>query len=203
MLEKPCTLVLVEDSFLYDITWNDAFHLNIPAKHGMAFMSLTLNLSNGLDGMIDEMKQDLPAVHDAILVTRGPIASWVALFYLESFSLKGLVMIDPVPFDYLRNNAANVGIEASPSALLHNEESLNGDLLLQASAKVLQLEPNSVPMFVIQSIEGPRNNDYILQVAERHSDPDGPFGKVTTAHLIGETPDLVMHKIDEWVETIL
>ncbi len=205
VLEKPCTLVLLEDSCLYHTRWHDTFQANIPARYGMSYISLTLTESNGLDNMIDEMKQDLPSVHDAILVTRGPMSSWVALFYLESFPLKGLVMIDPVVFDTIPKDDTTRWNDVSlqDKSKESNHSTFYDAFIQQACSKKLKLEPNSVPMFVIQSIDNPRNTEHARQMAERQSDFDGPFGQVLLTQLFDEDPTSVMNEIDDWVESIL
>lgn len=222
VLEKPCTLVLLEDPWFYQTAWHDSLQANVPSRHGMAFASLTLDgtfsssttSSTYLNGMIDEMKADLPDIHDAVLVTRGPIASRVALFYLESFPLKGLVMVDPFSFDRPHKNddednrffsqqvLQNFGL-TSKDMLEMEEIALCQRLIQEASEKHLKLEPNSVPMLVVQSTDNPMIAANCQQVAERHGDPDGPFGEVMLKQILGGDPELTMSEIDDWVESIL
>ena len=99
VIEKPFTLLLMEDRFIYKDTWKSAFEKCIPRDYGMSFASLTVPEESTFDDMVEELKSDLFPIHDAVLISRGPISSWCAQFYLESRPLKGLVMVDPIPFD--------------------------------------------------------------------------------------------------------
>jgi hypothetical protein len=200
VLEKPCTLILLEDSWLYHSSWEQHFQVSIPSEHGMAYMSLTLNTSNNLEDMIEEMKQDLSPIHDAVLVTRGPIATWVALFYLESLSLKGLIMIDPIPFDSIAHPPEKILQDLKQISTSNN---LDPMIIQQACSKKLKLEPNSVPMMVIRSTNDDNFAKLANQMAQRHSDPNGPFGLVETIQISQDQPDVIMEKIDSWIESIL
>jgi hypothetical protein len=213
VLEKPCTLVLLEDPCPYQTPWHESLQSSVPTIHGMSYASLTFGSSYGLDGMIEEMKADLPAIHDAILVTRGPIASWVALFYLESFPLKGLVMVDPISFDHRKNEVGDDDVEKFSREILQHFGSTEKKkteeiaayrfLVQEAAAKRLKLEPNSVPILVVQSIDNLVFEASCQQVAERHSDPDGPFGEVMIKQVFDDDPDPAVYAIDDWVESIL
>ena len=207
VLEKPCTLILLEDAWLYHSSWEHTFQENIPSQYGMSFMSMTFTPSrSNLEAMIEEMKNDLATIHDAILVTRGPIATWVALFYLESFSLKGLVMIDPIPFDRLAHPAEQIVLDLKQVSTHSNNKldiSYYDPIIHEACLKKLQLEPNSVPMMVIQSIHDDNLATLANQMAERHSDPNGPFGMVEMVSILQDHPHLIMEKFDAWIESIL
>lgn len=169
----------------------------------MAYATLTLE-GKDLEEKIAEMKVDLSSFHDAILVTRGPIASWVAMFYLESLPLNGLVAIDPIQFDDLMHAKDVIGVDRCGD--------VEGEyhLFLEASKKKLKLEPNAVPMLILDSLtggpiggRGGPSREECERVARRHGDENGPYGLVMVQECPATNPGAVIEIIDEWVESIL
>jgi hypothetical protein len=103
------------------------------------------------------------------------------------------------------------------------------DEILSDNARTLQLEPNAVPMLILHSVlaaaggggggggkdtnkkeEELEDNDNNRQrrrqcemVAERHGDPNGPFGEVEIRECSPDDPEFALQMIDEWIETIL
>ena len=99
IVEKPCTVLLMEDRAIYKELWNTSFDTAIPINYGMSSASISFSKELDFDQMLNELKADLSPFSDAVLIARGPLSSWVAQFNLESLSLKGIVMVDPISFD--------------------------------------------------------------------------------------------------------
>ena len=224
VLEKPCTVVLLEDFWLYHPrSWHETFQSSVPSRHGMSYGSLTVDDDDddddddgshhqGFDDLLQHVKDELPPIHDAVLIARGPIASWMALFYLESFSLLGLVMVDPLQLDqeHLQHETAVdelFALQSDKSDSTSHDESIDfkryRSLIKEASTKELKLEPNSVPIMVIQTVDSPLFRDNCKTVAERHSNSNGPHGQVPIHQAFGKDPEYVMEVVDHWVEPIL
>ena len=200
------------------ISWMETFRSKIPRKYGMSFGSISIDRRrrrqqqnrldcNGDDGddepvllLFDELLKslkhsELPTINDAVLIARGPVASLCAQYYLESCSLQGLIMIDPIlindnPRD---NNDGDDGddddddtIALLRSRILHdNEHDPDQD---RFRSKKLLIESNSVPMMVVLTV--PNNkvwNRASRFVATRHSNPDGPYGMVEIIDLTTTT----------------
>jgi len=236
---EPTTTSIAEASS----SWIEAFRSKIPRDYGMSFASVSLQMrrklnNNGGDNNIitaergiaaplsDVMQalrdSSLPGVSDAVLVARGPVSSLCAQYYLESFSLKGLVMIDPILLDDddCENNSAGQDNENNNnlSALISKLYSGDADSAERFRSKRLLVEPNAVPMMVVATIAGgdSSENDNRLAsgstnwkslsrfVADRHGDPDGPYGSVPFVELTGNDGDAttaeLMDRIDGWID---
>ena len=201
------------------ISWMETFRSKIPRKYGMSFGSISIDRRrrqqqqnrldcNGDDDgddddepvllLFDELLKslkhsELPTINDAVLIARGPVASLCAQYYLESCSLQGLIMIDPIlindnPRD---NNYGDDGDDDDTIALLRsrilhdNEHDQDQD---RFRSKKLLIESNSVPMMVVLTV--PNNkvwNRASRFVATRHSNPDGPYGMVEIIDLTTTT----------------
>lgn len=204
--EKPFTLLLLEDEFIYNDSWRDSFEKYIPRDYGMAFGSLSFADKSTFHDMVEGTKLDLFNIPDALLISRGPISSWCAQFYLESQPLKGLIMVDPILFDLeedpitsdaIRKLQTNVLVGAK--LLEHNTRLTN--LVKESQQRSLKLEPSSVPMFVISSCSELRSAS--KNVKNRHSDQDGPFGEVAFKEITDcENHDNVMKALDTWIDSI-
>jgi hypothetical protein len=200
------------------ISWMETFRSKIPRKYGMSFGSISIDRRrrrqqqnrpdcNGDDGddepvllLFDELLKslkhsDLPSINDAVLIARGPVASLCAQYYLESCSLQGLIMIDPILINDNPRNNNNDGddddddddtIALLRSRILHdNEHDQDQD---RFRSKKLLIESNSVPMMVVLTV--PNNkvwNRASRFVATRHSNPDGPYGMVEIIDLTTAT----------------
>jgi hypothetical protein len=183
ILEKPCTVVLVESNDYpacgnhHNTTqplWRHTFQTKIPTECGMSFAYMTSQSHLKVSEYVHAMKSsDLPRLSDAVLVTRGWFSSLCALYYLESLHLQGVVMVDPLPFQ--KGDAC------------HDDSLIQ--LILRESAHRLEgcpelmLEPNAVPMLVVSTIPEPTWVQAAKDVAARHSDPDGPYGNVPMVSL--------------------
>lgn len=233
--ERPCTVVLMEDESLYANSWRNDFQTILPRDYGISFTSLCKNerpdtaaattttkspspsssLSDSghptttrrnFSMRLDVMKEMLPPIRDAILVCRGPLSSLCAQYYLESYPLQGLIMVDPILIDddddddvnsnkdrtdldendddaddENNNDTARRLIEESmlDAGVVESEEELQ-----HFHSNKLLLEPNAVPMLVLLSIPNLSwNNVAIKNVAERHGDERGPYGRVPVVQL--------------------
>ena len=192
--EKPCTLVLVEDQGLYDTSWHSSLRHSLPNEHGLQYCQQTITLSS-LVAALSEMTDDLAMMPSIVLLARGPVASWVAQYYLESVPLAGLIMVDPV-------------LEPS-SELLEELKSLYSDVAVQelnllnriqsgAESRPYLLEPGVVPMLVLSSIN--RLQEVSRSIAHRHSNPSSPFGEVQVGTVESGDPSEL---INDWIEDVV
>jgi hypothetical protein len=118
--ELPCTLILAEDFETVELgyvsnpkkktnyamrqqhSWHDSFLKSFPNIYRIPYTKWALSLNQAsFDIALSTLKRDLSSsgFQQPVLVTRGPVMSWLAQFYLESLPLSGLVMVDPLPFD--------------------------------------------------------------------------------------------------------
>ncbi|CAJ1924950.1 unnamed protein product [Cylindrotheca closterium] len=192
--EKPFSLVLLEDPNLYQDSWESTFYKTVPQQYGMTFISISSEKSLSLAERVDSLKADVGQIPDGVLVARGPQSSWVAQLYLESLFLRGLVMVDPIAFD-------------QPKAIVQDNLNALGKALdedwhkfmMDAQERRLKLEPNSVPMLVMNSQKPIL--DASRKVADRHSDQSGPYGDIPIVEIDENQQDIVK-TIDDWVDTI-
>jgi len=206
--------VKIEDDKSLSISWIETFRSKIPRKYEMSFASISINQKNyrrdvGGGGdvpvlLFDELLKalkvsELPTINDTVLIARGPVASLCAQYYLESCSLKGLVMIDPILIndeqdDYSKDNDDDTVALLRSRVLFTNagttnttERFHNDDDQDRFRSSRLLIEPNSVPMMVVLTVP----NDEIWNrssrfVATRHSNPAGPYGMVEIVDLTTE-----------------
>lgn len=230
VIEKPYTILLLEDdvsaSFVVperdthsnrrsEDSWIDLFESKIPRDYGMSFGSMVLNVrlassfSDNQDGRLVASISDglqalkasrLPGISDAILVARGPISSLVAQYYLESFFLKGLVMIDPILLD--DNNNEEKTLSLLVSSLYRDDD----DSIERFRSERLLVESNAVPMMVVTTAVGnPAWTRASRFVAHRHGNADGPYGTVPVSDLSGNETEGVelLERIDDWIDKAL
>jgi hypothetical protein len=205
--EKPFTVILIEDQFLYKNSWVKSFQNSIPQRYGMSFASLSFPGENRVNQILESLKTDLAHIPDSVLVARGPRSSWAAQLYLESLPLRGLVMVDPILFDR-RGEIENEAIDAVQNSVsAHHRRADDFDewctFLEVAQDRELKLEPNSVPMLVMNSCK-----DLLAAskcVAQRHGDSQGPFGEVPVLE-VDDSPEQhqadIIGEIDSWIDTI-
>lgn len=220
VMEKPYTVILMEDdvsdSFFHfdcDITdaentissWDEDFRSRIPRDYGMSFCSISLQLKqSSISKALEALKaSQLTSISDAILVARGPCSSLLAQYYLESFSLKGLVVIDPILLQEQE--------ETEESKLLYSlvSEIYSDDLDSLERFHSLKVEPNAVPMMVVRTISDDSKHlsawkSSSLHVAERHGDPDGPYGSVPVLDRSNDESEAFCHDllehINNWID---
>jgi hypothetical protein len=211
VIERPCTFVLLEDIGVYpeSSSWRDELHDQIPAKYGMSFgyISKLDHLSTfeqRVNGLVE-----LSTITDAVLVARGPLASWSAQLYLESFSVQGLVMMDPILFDHrdgldmeatkeLKRLMEQRGLQSSGD--YRQLEAISQGL----ETRKLKLEPSPVPILVLQTLGGDLFTQTASDTVLRHSDVHGSFGDVQVADISQEEEENKIHEairiIDSWID---
>jgi len=205
IVEKPCTVLLMEDRAIYKESWNNSFHTAIPNNYGMSFASVSFSKELDFDQMLNELKADLSSFSDAVLIARGPLSSWIAQFYLESLSLKGLVMVDPISFDVPEAETITKLEEKARQTEFSKELEQWNKLLRQAQQRKLLLEPGVVPMIIMYSYEDPACKLSAMRVAKRHSgEKDSRFGDVPVKQILqGDNSNHLMTDIDNWIESVL
>jgi hypothetical protein len=134
----------------------------------------------------------LVSLPNIVLITRGPIVSLVAQYYLESLPLAGLVMVDPIlyPFPKLQFKRGSM------------QDAFMKGVLAEKETRPLKLEPGVVPMLIFRSMVDPIFEKAAEAVALRHSDPDGAFGKVPV-YDISVTDEAALMAIDvvsDWID---
>jgi hypothetical protein len=153
---------------------------------------------------------------DIVLITRGPVSSLCAQYYLESCSLLGLVMIDPILLsddDDDDENNKNDSIIIRTGIVFFND---NDRKRFRNSS--LLLEPNAVPMMVVLSQQDDVDwNRSSRMVARRHSSDvgrnGGLYGDVPIVDMMNEEDgdekstapeyDRLMDIVNEWTDDIL
>jgi len=194
-------------------SWINAFRSKVPADYGMSFASISLNWQHDLGenpsvfGGLQALKScRLSSISDAILVTRGPVASLCAQYYLESMALQGLVMIDPILMDDEDNGHEEI---SSLLSRLYQQPTDDEDKERFRSSRLL-VEPNAVPMMVVMTIPDSKAWSHSSQfVAARHGDPDGPYGIVPIVDLTemdeteANSATTVLDRINEWIDQSL
>lgn len=207
VIERPFSLILMEDHFMYSNSWKKSFHDSIPKDHGMSFAYLLFPEQKRVNELLDGLITDIAQIPDAVVVARGPRSSWIAQLYLESLYLRGLVMVDPIMLDRpgeVEDEAiAAISNDLSTSNLQTGDVAEWSAFVQEAQDRVLRLEPSSIPMLVLNSHQG------LLEaskyVANRHSDRDGPYGEVPIVK-VDDSPEHhqkgIIAEIDGWIDTI-
>jgi len=224
VMEKPYTVILMEDdvsaSFFHsnepNCSWSEIFRSNIPRDYGMSFASISLqlktleNTTTSISTALEALKASrLPMVADAILVARGPCSSLIAQYYLESFSLQGLVMMDPILLQQQEKEKDEKLLSSLVSEIYKNDD----ESLERFHSRRLLVEANSVPMMVVRTISETDDNDdhypewksSSVHVAQRHGDADGLYGEVPVLDVVDNKDEkalvanLLQH-IGDWID---
>mmetsp|Transcript_14725 Transcript_14725/g.22835 ORF Transcript_14725/g.22835 Transcript_14725/m.22835 type:complete len:284 (+) Transcript_14725:3-854(+) len=121
-----------------------------------------------LNDLVDDLQMDIGATTGSIVVTYGAFTSIVAQYYLESWALSGLVMIDPVlpqlsTVDGNEIRGDTGGEKSTLARSLFCEQSTN---------RRLKLEPGSAPMLVL-SCSSFGDNDFLAGAAQSVADYHG------------------------------
>jgi hypothetical protein len=136
---------LAEDEGFYSQSWN-TWRSTLVDEHGFSFAHLSIT-ADDFDAALRELSNDLShliAPH-TVLLSRGPMISWLAQFYLESLPIKGLIMVDPLPMDHGESVQALERHYATSSASF----SLFHDYVEHYAHWTMKLEPGSVPMMIL------------------------------------------------------
>jgi hypothetical protein len=227
-----------------DDSWVSHFQRRIPEEYGMSFAYLSFqqdddnhsketkhedvptsssSSSSSTGGIIADcvtsmkFSNGLSAMRsDIVLITRGPVSSLCAQYYLESCSLLGLVMIDPI---LLSDDDDDEQINNNSTSIVANIMIHTDDDRKRFRNSSLLLEPNAVPMMVVLSQQDDVDwNRSSRMVARRHSDGvmngGGPYGgdvpivdlkKKEDGDENSTAPehDLLMDIVNEWTDDIL
>jgi hypothetical protein len=169
-------------------------------------------------------------LHDVVLVSRGPITSLCAQYYLESYPLLGLVMVDPIclPRNGPPSNLTSARSEVEEAArIFWNDFWFKQQKQQRLETRLLLLEPNgAVPILVISTKVPSSGREHDAssgssskgwrfeaskQVAEWHSnvdlDVDVPFIDLSCEVREGSSQDIeaeaVLLILNEWIDAIL
>jgi len=225
--ERPYTLILAEDAAaLYNnnnsssstersnetknldasLSWNGTFQSKLPLEFGISTGRWSLSPENTtLDLTMQEIKADLSQEPAVVFVARGPWVSWVALLYLESSPLAGLVMVDPLPLDNQDGiKQFQLHYEQHEGLINSQEYQLFQDFVQGGRPKrTLLLEPGAVPMMVLNTLQTDAFRHAADDVARRHSDKDSPSG-VVPVHCLSaqnnEYANLSLDLIVNWMD---
>lgn len=186
--ERPCTVALVQDTGLYTAQstrqWQDELRQIFPNQQGITFANFEWKWENvnddesgggsgrcaveqGMEHLYLDMAQ-LMSPH-VVLVARGPLVGWISQLYLESFSLAGLVLVDPLPLD-----DKNLDVAALSQAIGEYTGNVPGDYehnigsIVRENKRSLLLEPGAVPTIILQSIPVPLFIDGARKTSDRH-----------------------------------
>lgn len=163
--ERPCSIALAQDRGLYGELsaqlWEDQCSTMIPNEFGMTFASLELERQEDLEADLTSL-----STPQAVLVARGPLVSWWAQLHLESYSLAGVILIDPLMLYNGDPELVDQVIQASEDAFLDGVY-LN-QLYYEAQNRPLLLEPGPVPMVIIQSRSEYVFEEGVQQTIQRH-----------------------------------
>jgi len=182
VIERPYTVILAQDDGFYRDDWHDLFSQSLVNEHGLSYARFSISQSSSelsLDAILQEMGRDLAPIPAPIWISRGPVMSWMAQFYLESLPLAGLVMVDPMPLD---DTAAVRRLETIFRRSEQQQQSQSPSLSTSLSHCILKeyvehwdhwtlrLEPGSVPMLVLSTLYD--DADFVRgaqQTVRRHS----------------------------------
>ena len=203
VLERPCTLFLAQDDGIYTqasrLSWTNHFADSFVNSHGISFADWSLaNSTTNMESALQEMSNDLALVQSPIWVARGPWASWMAQFYLESLPLSGLVLIDPLPLEdqkavqILERCFKEESTKDCQSSKLFQEYCSHWDHW------ALRLEPGAVPMMVVST--KPEWGVYAEATVQRHATVER---KIPLFHCSGDDTEKekLVCEISTWIDT--
>lgn len=191
--ERPGTILYVESPYYARTgnSWKEYFQQEFPyrgihyvnisildgrihqSEEGRDWKSCSRNPYQYLKQAEEQLALDVSMFPAPTLITRGGLLSMVAQFYLESYALSGLVMLDPyISPEVASSSEPCLNTSTSCSMLLHSmevekcqqqqhvlfeEEDVELQLLKMLSipntsrkdVRLLKLEPNPVPMLLI------------------------------------------------------
>ena len=206
--ERPCTLIYAQDDSFYASqksmlpSWHNQFSNDFPSRFGTSYRHWSMSSSiSSLDEALGELQTDLKASPDAasvVLVARGPWISWMAQFYLESLSLAGLVMVDPIQFDD-QNGINQFELFYQKHDLINTKEyKLYQEFMEHYDHWTLRLEAGAAPMLVLHTMQRPAWKRAAENTALRHSTEDSnvPLLTLRNDH---EAADAISTWIDNFV----
>lgn len=200
--------------------------IQLPCTSSSSSSSSKIQYNDLMSNGCYEINNDIQSLEqpNVILLAHGPIPSLVAQYYLESFSLAGLVMIDPflVPF-------SKESLESSGRELLQRMNENDGEWIwnddrttlesimssitthseIEDSLRTLKLESGSVPMLVLSTQQ---HSSLVLhtnlkknldEIAQYHSHEHYTFSPVKVITLEGKDNDLYQSMVKEvytWID---
>jgi hypothetical protein len=229
--EKPVSVALVESRFFQNSSWSNTFAEDFPSR-GIQYIELDIfsQLSNGiknvhaLQQMEAELASDLISIPSVVLIARGPLPCLVAQYYLESLSLGGLVLEDPLLLPdtetsngtlvssaetllkMISTNASKNNKDSGLSKLatqeikviekLASESTVNDQMIWK---RPLRLEPGVVPMLILFSQEQFRSA--AMKTAAFHfQEQNSNNENITATNISNLNPEQVVDLISNWIE---
>lgn len=190
--ERPCEVVLAQDSSLYPSCWQEPFSQILPQECGIHFCSVSID-SGSLQGGLDILRQDLATLSNVVLVARGPLVSLLGQYYLESLPLAGLVMVDPILISHV-GPLQKIKYSLQPHSLQH--EFVERILTCQED-RPLKLEPRAVPLLIFRTINDPMFQEAADDVALYHGDGEIPVHDISSTEQ--DALDTI-ERIAEWID---
>jgi hypothetical protein len=185
---------LTEDKGLYNQSWTSLLQ-RLPKDYGIHFCCEKITLTSLKDALSD-MQNDLRSFPSIVLVSRGPLVSLVAQYYLESLPLSGLIMVDPITDGCLETVEELIPLFAANGE--KEEVSFLERISSGAEERPLKLERGVVPMLVVMTTESLQEASQ--KTLERHNDPDSLFGEVKLISLRQSDNDSLPELISNWIE---
>jgi hypothetical protein len=228
--ELPCTLVLAEDFETVEFgyvsapkkktnyamrqqhSWHDPFSKAFPNLYGIPYTKWALSLEQAsFDVALSTLKKDISSsgFQQPVLVTRGPVMSWLAQFYLESLPLSGLVMVDPLPFDkkaaidlYKSYYMKLCKKDEEPTPEQKQLFSIVDDYINHWDHYTLQLETNVIPMMIVSTMLaksmrcGEESEEHFYAARLRENDEDDELH--TSTFPTGATSQAELDELNSW-----
>lgn len=196
---RDCTVVLMEDAYLYDHSWRPTFSHVLPHDRGIHICNLASINERNLQEGLDALETFLPSLENVVLISRGALVSLMAQYYLSSHSFAGLCMINPIPIDSARKVLQKLDAQIATGSAEHEfvERILGGK-----EDRPLKLEPGAVPTLILKSVADPDFSKAANEVALLHN--GGSDGEVLV-HDISKTSndmeaiDIICNWIDDRV----
>lgn len=209
-IERPCTVLLLEDDSLYPSSWSDLMTSTIPSDFGMSCGTIEIptDSQETFQDRVDYLKWSLLGIPDAMLIARGPIASWTAQLYLESFSLIGLVAVDPILMDRPRGSVEDQAIlhllDTLQSTMKKQDTELLRRVLNGEEGRRLKLEPGPCPLLFTVSMSEDIFVETTKHSSQRHESDESPFGPpsfldISEASSATNENDLLV-ALSDWVD---
>jgi hypothetical protein len=228
--EKPVSVALVESCLFQKASWSNTFAEDFPSR-GIQYIELDIFSQlkddmnvHALKQMEAELASDLSSIPSVVLIARGPLPCLVAQYYLESLSLGGLVLEDPllIPDTEMSNGTLVSSAEtlikmvstypsknkkdSGRSKLatqelrviekLTSESTVNDQLIWK---RPLRLEPGVVPMLILFSQEQFRSaatKTAAFHFQEQNSDNEN----ITATNILNLNPEQVVDLISDRLE---
>jgi hypothetical protein len=204
-IERPVTVLLLEDG-LYAKSWSDLLKSKLPSEMGISYGTIHVpsTAKETFRDRVEFLKEELLGIPDALVVARGPIASWSCQLYLESFSLIGMVAVDPI----LMDRRGSIEDKAIQYLLQQNNsnEALpwDRDLLCRVLSgnedRKLKLEPGPCPMLFVQSLPSDLFTQTTRDNLKRHDSDESPFGSPIFIDIHQQGERDFLSTLSDWID---